>query len=94
MNCEFGCGTVFKLAPDGALTDLHDFDSGSDGSNPAEHLIFDQAGDLFGTTSGDGDSTLGLSELQLLRLRLTKREGSGREVRARASGTQESPNRA
>ena len=53
-----GCGTVFRLAPDGTETVLHAFAGGADGSTPAAGLIFDRAGNLFGTTvSGGGSST-------------------------------------
>ena len=53
--CEgFGCGTVFKLAPDakGAWheTVLHTF-RGKPGTGPGS-LIFDAAGNLYGATSG------------------------------------------
>ena len=46
-------GTVFKLAPnqDGSWTEsvLHSF-NGSDGAFPYAGLIFDAAGNLYGTT--------------------------------------------
>jgi uncharacterized repeat protein (TIGR03803 family) len=52
-------GTVFKLTPnaDGNWTEsvLHKFTGGTDGANPSASLIFDQAGNLYGTTSGGGD---------------------------------------
>ena len=52
-------GTVFKLArnADGSWTEsvLHSF-NGSDGSVPAAGLIFDAAGNLYGTTEGGGSS--------------------------------------
>ncbi len=47
----YGCGTVFKLAPDGTETILHAFRGGSDGAELfAAGLIADQAGNLYGTT--------------------------------------------
>jgi uncharacterized repeat protein (TIGR03803 family) len=50
-----GCGTVFKLSPDGTKTVLHKFSGGSDGSGPAGALAIDKNGNLFGTTSlGNG----------------------------------------
>ena len=49
-----GCGTVFKLAPDGTETMVHAFRGGWDGAFPLGALIFDQAGNLYGTTSGGG----------------------------------------
>ena len=59
-----GAGTVFKLAhnPDGSWTEnvLHNFCSRTncaDGDAPSAGLIFDQAGNLYGTTSGGDLST-------------------------------------
>jgi uncharacterized repeat protein (TIGR03803 family) len=52
-----GCGTVFKLTPGSAgwtETVLHNF-HGKDGSNPVASLIFDGAGNLYGTTANGGD---------------------------------------
>jgi uncharacterized repeat protein (TIGR03803 family) len=49
-----GCGTVFKLSPNGnggwTETTLYRFIGGSDGQNPHAQLIFDKAGHLYGTT--------------------------------------------
>jgi len=53
-----GCGTVFKLAPDGTFTMLYNFGSTtSDGTHPTGALVRDAAGNLYGTTSAGG--TLG-----------------------------------
>jgi len=54
-NCsDGGCGVVFKLTanPDGSWTEsvLHQFQNGYDGANPGASLIFDAAGNLYGTT--------------------------------------------
>jgi len=52
-----GCGTVFKLTPGSAgwtETVLHSF-HGKDGSNPVASLVFDGAGNLYGTTVNGGD---------------------------------------
>jgi uncharacterized repeat protein (TIGR03803 family) len=50
-----GCGTVFKLTPRSggqwSKTVLHYFD-GSDGAGPQASLVFDDSGDLYGTTMG------------------------------------------
>ena len=50
----YGGGTVFKLSPntDGSWNEkvLHQFTGGKDGGNPDAGLIFDQAGNLYGTT--------------------------------------------
>ena len=52
-----GVGTVFELEPDGhggwKETVLHSFD-GTDGGYPEAGLIFDAAGNLYGTTSYGG----------------------------------------
>jgi len=59
---EYGYGVVFKLAPDGkggwAETVLHSFHD-RPGANPWANLIFDSAGNLFGTTAGLGGRTAG-----------------------------------
>ncbi|MBV9692560.1 MAG: hypothetical protein JO261_02560 [Alphaproteobacteria bacterium] len=48
-----GCGTVFKIAPDGTETVLHAFD-GDDGACPYGGLVEDSAGNLYGTTTYQG----------------------------------------
>jgi len=50
----FGDGVVFKLAPDGKETLLYQFTGGVDGSGPWGGLIRDNAGNLYGMTSGGG----------------------------------------
>ena len=55
-----GGGTVFKLSPSGGnwtLTVLYSFEPG--GGGPASSLVMDAAGNLFGTTSGDGTHSYG-----------------------------------
>jgi len=56
-----GWGTVFKLTanPNGSWTEtvLYSFIGGNDGTNPEAGLIFDQAGNLYGTTTYGGSST-------------------------------------
>jgi uncharacterized repeat protein (TIGR03803 family) len=58
-----GCGVVFKLAPnpDGTWTEhvLHSF-TGGDGANPGAGVIFDAAGNLYGTTTYGGLSNVGV----------------------------------
>jgi uncharacterized repeat protein (TIGR03803 family) len=54
-----GCGTVFKIAPDGSYTVLYTFTGEDDGGIPAFNLMLDSSGNLYGTTSfygkyGDG----------------------------------------
>jgi uncharacterized repeat protein (TIGR03803 family) len=57
-NCQFLCGTVFELSPDGhrgwTETVLYRFTGGTDGQNPYAGLILDTQGNLFGTTLGAG----------------------------------------
>ena len=62
----YWCGTVYKLQPPASfcrsvmcpwsLTVVHMFAGGSDGAFPYSDLTFDQDGNIYGTTSGDGDS--------------------------------------
>jgi uncharacterized repeat protein (TIGR03803 family) len=51
-----GCGTVFKVDPDGNETVLYSFSGGKGGSIPAGDLVRDSAGNLFGTAGSGGDS--------------------------------------
>jgi len=51
---EIGCGTVFKVARDGAETILYSFQHGGDGSFPYGGVMLDGAGSLFGTTGYGG----------------------------------------
>ena len=57
----YNYGTVFELSPNasGTWTEkiLHSFGGGSDGKNPSGSLIFDAAGNLYGTTSYGGANT-------------------------------------
>ncbi|HEX3665067.1 MAG TPA: choice-of-anchor tandem repeat GloVer-containing protein [Rhizomicrobium sp.] len=54
-GCDgFGCGTVFKIAPDGTETVIYAFQGGTDGSLPQNGVVADGAGNLYGTTAADG----------------------------------------
>jgi uncharacterized repeat protein (TIGR03803 family) len=64
-DCDFGCGTVFRLRPPASVctsvlcpwteTVLHSFTALPDGSTPgAGDLTFDQMGNIYGTTTGGG----------------------------------------
>ena len=55
----YGCGTVFRLAPDGTETVLHAFTASHDGSGPYGGLISDADGNLYGTTASGGSSGCG-----------------------------------
>jgi len=62
-ECTYGCGTVFKLTPnqDGSWTEsvVHNF-NGGDGAQPSASVIFDQAGNLYGTTAEGGSQDSGV----------------------------------
>ena len=61
-----GCGVVFKLAPNSngrwIETVLHTF-LGHPGGYPTAGVIFNSAGNLYGTTSGDGSETGSVFEI-------------------------------
>ncbi|HEY3636671.1 MAG TPA: choice-of-anchor tandem repeat GloVer-containing protein [Rhizomicrobium sp.] len=48
------CGAVFKLTPQGSESLLHVFQGGNDGIFPTGGLLFDKAGNLYGTTELGG----------------------------------------
>lgn len=54
----YGAGTVYKLSPgkNGKWTEriLHSFKGGKDGSGPWAGIVFDAAGNIYGTTAGGG----------------------------------------
>jgi uncharacterized repeat protein (TIGR03803 family) len=60
-----GYGIVFELSPPAAgqktwsETILHSFQGGADGSAPNGGLVFDTAGNLYGTTSAGGSANAG-----------------------------------
>ena len=54
-GCQgYGCGTVFKMTPDGTETVLYRFTGGVDGGYPLAPLVFDGQGNLYGTTMSGG----------------------------------------
>jgi uncharacterized repeat protein (TIGR03803 family) len=58
-NCEFGCGTVFKLTPkNGSYREkiLYRFRGASDGDGPRGAVALDSRGDVFGVTGNGGGS--------------------------------------
>lgn len=56
---DSGCGTVFRLAPDGSETVLHVFTGQPDGAFPMAGLVADANGNLYGTTASGGASNKG-----------------------------------
>jgi len=54
-----GEGTVYELNSEGSVTLLHSFLSSSDGGYPKDGLIFDPAGNLYGTTYEGGSYDYG-----------------------------------
>jgi uncharacterized repeat protein (TIGR03803 family) len=52
-NCSSGCGTVFKITPEGALTTLHNFDW-TDGAFLRAALVQASDGNFYGTTPQGG----------------------------------------
>jgi uncharacterized repeat protein (TIGR03803 family) len=53
------CGVVFKLAPDGTETVLHNFAGAPDAASPSSSLVLDRHGNLFGVTYLGGRSNRG-----------------------------------
>jgi uncharacterized repeat protein (TIGR03803 family) len=59
----FGQGSVFRLTPSGGgftFTSLHDFTGGVDGGRPFSNVVFDAAGNLYGTTLQGGTGAAGV----------------------------------
>ncbi len=63
-GCGIGCGNVFELMPNGdgtwtqkVLYTFCSLSSCADGENPVAGVIFDTAGNLYGTTAGGGTGT-------------------------------------
>jgi len=55
VNCmPAGCGTVYKIDKNGQYTVLYRFQGGNDGAAPRAGLARDTAGNLYGTTQGQG----------------------------------------
>jgi uncharacterized repeat protein (TIGR03803 family) len=65
-NCSFqGCGTVFELSPAGGttwtFTTIYNFQNLADGSSPFGGLVFDAAGNLYGTNTAGGTYNAGVA---------------------------------
>jgi uncharacterized repeat protein (TIGR03803 family) len=52
-------GSVYHLTPSGTATALYDFNGGDDGYSPQAGVIFDHAGNLYGTTVEGGTGGCG-----------------------------------
>lgn len=61
-NGGFGCGAVYRIDRRGRVTVLYAFNGINDGGFPEGNLIFDSAGNLYGTASG-GPKCGGVFEL-------------------------------
>lgn len=59
LGGAYNGGTVFKITPAGTEVVLHEFGSGTDGSQPNGELIVDSAGNLYGTTTLGGTNNIG-----------------------------------
>ncbi len=62
-SCTDGCGVVYKLTPSsGGWTEsvIHNFVAGDDGALPSAGLIFDAAGNLYGTAAEGGSGGAGI----------------------------------
>ena len=61
--CFYGCGTVFKLAPQSGgswMASILLTFNGSNGAYPSAGLVLNSAGNLYGTTSGGGTGGVGV----------------------------------
>jgi hypothetical protein len=60
-----GCGTVFELSPSGGTTwtqtTIYNFGNLADGAYPLGGLVFDAAGNLYGTNTGGGTYNAGVA---------------------------------
>jgi uncharacterized repeat protein (TIGR03803 family) len=63
IQCDFGCGTVFKITPNGTLTTLHSF-VGSEGSSPNQ-LVQGTDGNFYGTAQRGGPNNCGIRGAQI-----------------------------
>ena len=57
--CFLGCGTVFRIHPDGSEVVLYSFQGGADGQEPTGGLVRDPVGNLYGTTTTGGSEGFG-----------------------------------
>lgn len=53
-KCTQGCGAVYKMDTSGNEITLYAFTGGADGATPSAGLVFDTAGNLYGSTYAGG----------------------------------------
>ncbi len=58
-GCDNGCGTIFKVTPDGQETVLYSFNGQTDGYQPRARLSRDAQGNFYGTTFLGGPNNTG-----------------------------------
>jgi uncharacterized repeat protein (TIGR03803 family) len=56
--CRYGCGTVFKLDPNGTLITLHAF-NGTDGGGMLSGVTLAPDGTIYGASDGGGANLAG-----------------------------------
>ena len=57
LNCNIGCGSIFRLDATGGIHFLHKFTGGADGGNPIGPLVKDGSGNLYGVAQAGGNHT-------------------------------------
>jgi uncharacterized repeat protein (TIGR03803 family) len=62
--CSGGCGTVFKVDPNGNETVLHNFTGGADGEYPYAGVVLGPGGNLFGATTLGGTGNCYLKRMR------------------------------
>lgn len=58
QRCNGGCGTIFNVTPEGALTIVHPF-VGTDGAYPVTGLVMAASGNFYGSTFGKSPQASG-----------------------------------
>lgn len=54
-----GCGTIFKITPDGQTTVIQRFEGWRSAGHPHDILVMDPQGNFYGTTYNGGEQKLG-----------------------------------